>query len=621
MNKTLKRRPESRVAEWLPERSFDYETTGVRPYNGDTPFAFCIGRPFLDHDGEIDVVVDIYRFDQGRKAKDHALGVLKDFWADTSTDKVIQNAKFEVAFTRQMGIDIPEGTSIHDTYIQSSLLRNLTPSHALDIVAYELCGYPRDVDVEVHRAFARQPKDRKGYQYIDIDLMNRYQTADGERPLMLHYTFIDDIQNDPALWESYQVEMELMFHTQRMEAFGIRLDIPNIRKLRTWLTAEMETVEARNTEQFGGVNFRSTKQLRELLFDDLKFQPIKLTPSGAPSTDKDTLEKLREQIQNQRQKDVFDLILQTRSYMSGLKSLERYEEYADEHGIIHPNINTVGAHATLRESCDTPNLQNVSKEAALTNPFPVPLRRAFRTRKGRVLWFADYAGIEMRLIIGATGEPELVAMLNDDPLADMHYPTVECFLGVDEAAYMKVHDPKMFKVHRGAYKNTGFCIAYGGSDKKVAVVLGKPYADIIDGATNYRRRFPRIDGFKDQLVAEVAEHGFIKTMFGRTIWVPLDKPYTASNYSIQGTAADVLKRAQVRVGAWLEKEFGDRVRMVLPIHDEIVFSVSREVIREGEAIRREIDKIMVDMPELPVPLATEWKEARADWASAKGLAA
>ncbi len=621
MNKTLKRRDDSHVAEWLPERSFDYETTGTRPYNGDTPFAFCIGRPFLDRAGDIDVEVDIYRFDQGRKSKDRALGVLRDFWDDTSLIKVIQNAKFEVAFTRQLGIDIPEATQLHDTYIQSSILRNLAPSHALDIVAYELCGYPRGVDIEVARAFARQPKDRKGYQYIDIDLMNRYQTADGERPLLIHYTFIDDLQDDPALWAHYQIEIQLVYVTQRMEEFGIRLDRPNIVKLRDWLVGELAVVDKANQDHFGGVNFRSTKQLRELLFDTLKFQPIKLTPSGAPSTDKDTLEKLREQINNDRQKEVFDLILQTRSYKSGLKSLERYEEYADDTGIIHPNINTVGAHATLRESCDTPNLQNVSKEAALTNPFPVPLRKAFRTRKGRVLWFADYSGIEMRLIIAATDEEELLAMLQADPLADMHYPTVECFLGVDEAAYLKKNDPKLFKVHRGAYKNTGFCIAYGGSNKKVGVVLGKPYDEIVDGAERYRRRFPRIDGFKDQLVAEVAEVGYIKTMFGRKIWVPLDKPYTASNYSIQGTAADVLKRAQVRVGRWLEKEFGDRVRMVLPIHDEIVFSVSREVIRQGEAIRREISRIMVDMPELPVPLATEWKEARADWASAKGLAA
>ena len=618
MEKSQKTSRTTRV-EMLPECSFDYETTGTRPYNGDRPFAFCIGRSFIDAEGDIDVTVDVYRFDQSQKTKNRALRILEDFWADTSWTKVIHNAKFEIAFTRTLGIDIPEGTQIHDTYIQSSILRNLAPSHALDMVAWELCGYPREIDKQVADAFNRQPKEQKGYQYIDPELMHTYQVADGVRPLLLHYTFIDELQNDPALWNHYQIEMELVFLTQRMEEYGIRLDIPNIKKLREWLRGKLAQVDHLNDTVFGGINFRSTKQLRELLFDQMKFQPIKLTPTGQPSTDKDTFEKLREQVRTERQKQVFDLILQTRSYRSGLKSLERYEEFADAYGIIHPNINTVGAHATLRESCDTPNLQNVSKEAALTNPFPVPLRRAFRTRKGRVLWFADYSGIEMRLIIAATGERELLRLLQNDPLADMHYPTVECFLGFDEVQRLIKEDPKMFKVHRSAYKNVGFCVAYGGTDARVSMVLGKPIDEILDGAVEYRARFPRIDGFKDSLVNEVEKCGYIKTMFGRKIQVPRDKPYASANYSIQGTAADVLKRAQVRVGHWIEKNYGKWVRMILPIHDEIVFSVDREVMREGKEIRREISQIMVDMPELPVPLATEWKETRSDWAAAKNL--
>jgi DNA polymerase-1 len=249
----------------------------------------------------------------------------------------------------------------------------------------------------------------------------------------------------------------------------------------------------------------------------------------------------------------------------------------------------------------------------------VPLRKAFRCPPGHVVFLVDQSGIEMRIIIERTQEKELLDMLLLDADADVHHPTLECFLGVNEAKELMQTDKKEYKVQRGAYKNVGFGIAYGASDGKVAFTLGKRPEEIKAGVIKYRHRFPKIDAFTPTMSAQVRKKGYIETAFGRRLYIPQNKAYIGSNYDVQGTAAEILKRGEVEVDKFLHKELNDRMKMVMTIHDELIFAMPRYLLKEKDSILSEISRLMTTMSEIRVPLRVEWKMTTTDWNSAKSI--
>ena len=210
-------------------------------------------------------------------------------------------------------------------------------------------------------------------------------------------------------------------------------------------------------------------------------------------------------------------------------------------------------------------------------------------------------------------------MLLVDVDADVHHPTVECFLGVNEARELMLTNAAEYKVQRGAFKNVGFGIAYGASDGKVAFTLAKPFDEVKDGCMRYRRRFQRINDFTPNIIAQVRSKGYVETAFGRKLYVPPSKAYSGSNYLIQGTAAEILKRGEVAVDKFLRKETNDRMRMVATIHDELIFSMSRELLPERDSLLAEVSRLMVTMPEIKVPLRVEWKMTTTDWNSVQSI--
>lgn len=607
--------------------SFDIETTGLNAYAGKKIFAFCIGG-FIYKNKEIeDSYVNVYRLDnKDKNLNKRNWQILVDYWRDTNKIKVIHNAKFELHFLKTHGIKIPRDTIIHDTYLMHCILRNLAPSHTLDWVAWELAGYPRELDIKVKQSAKAVGMN---YQKIDKNLMHSYQVADGERPLLLFHTFLNALKKNGGLWSAYQIELEVMKSTQIEEATGLHLHLPNIRRLKKWMKLELEKVreEAYNIlHEY--VNLNSDQQLRRLLFRKFSFPVIKFTDSKVPSVDKDILLYLRENYPH----PIYDLILKQRSYTKGLATIRNYMKLQVD-GVIYPNLRTIIR--TPRKSSSNPNLQNVSKEAALKNPFPVSLRKCFKPAKGYVFIPVDYSGIEMRLIINATGEPELLKMLQKNPDADMHNPTVECFMmkrlfnykgdiffkeGIRLAKEFKENDRKGYKIYRGGIKNTGFAIAYGCAQPKVAIILGQPLEEIANGDTNYRNRFQRIANFTKDVIEQVKRDGYIKTAFDRRLFVPRNKPYIGANFKIQGTAAEILKRAQVRLNKWLKKKMYRDIKLVLDVHDEFIFQYPRNLLRFKDEILPEIYQLMVsDFPQIQVPLRVEFSICKYNWNDKENL--
>lgn len=583
-------------------KTFDVETTGFEYYGEDEMFGFCIG----DCDGN----VKIYRLDgKGGYDPDEAHDVLIEFFNNTKLQKVFHNAKFDYSFVveyfARFGLTIPRANKIHDTMIMSRNLRNLAPSHALDQLAWELGQYPKDTDSVIKM----QAKALGGYQNIPVPQMDKYQHADGERTALLFCTFFPAIREREKLYEDYLVEMDLIKTTQRMEKRGIHISKKNCDELIGWLMEELDEVQQEVKELTGEfINLNSDAAVARILYRRLELPVLKYTATKQPATDKNTLSRLREISPH----PIHDLIEKQRSYTKGIAMIESYVKFAGHTGIIHPIINTNKAR-TGRQSSENPNLQNVSKNAALLNRFPVPARKAFCAAPGHILYLVDYAGIELRLIIDQAGDQELIEVVNSG--GDVHDLLAQ--LWFEKSVYKNCKDPEQKKVLRGGAKNANFGLAYGASPHKLAATLGISLADAIEGYKRICARYPKIAYFTKDLIDVIREKGYVETPFGRRLNVPHDKIYSGSNYLIQGTAAGILKRAQVKVDRYCRAVLKDQVYLVLPVHDEIILGYPKELYVYRKKILKRIGHLMTNIPEIKVKLDVEWRVTFTDWDSAK----
>jgi DNA polymerase-1 len=350
---------------------------------------------------------------------------------------------------------------------------------------------------------------------------------------------------------------------------------------------------------------------------------LKSTNGGLPSVDKEVLQELMEEHPH----PVLDMVLRYRSWRRGSSILAGYVKEADEGDIIHPNIRTNGAR-TGRESCARPNLQNVEKTGVLLNPYPVPARKAFRPRPGYVNFHVDYAGIELRLLVHYSRDPKLIAEIKKpggDPhllAAKIFYPPMrrvelDRFRELPESIQrgIRAWDEKSaeFKTLRGASKNCNFARPYGASWRKMCATLGLPEALGKARCARYEQEFPRLVNLSRDISQEVRATGGVETVFGRWLWVPKDKAYVGTNYLIQGTAAEILKRAQVRVHKMLEELTSGEMRLLLPIHDELIVECPAKRLGDAVEVWRKLREAMIDFPQFSVPLEVEVEIAYVDW--------
>lgn len=585
--------------------SFDVETTGTRPYNGDRMFSFCIGYA----DGN----VDVYRLDRGKKSRSGALERLQDFFLDTRIKKIAHNAKFEMSFLRVHNIYVPPETEWHDTMIMSQLFRNNGNSHSLDYLGWELGGISRELDIKIPLLGA----EYGGYQNIPEKYMYPYQVLDGQRPLLLFMLWFPLLPKQP-FWNEYQIEIQLLPVVERMQAYGIDVCEYETLNLLRWLDSKIEEVERDSFSMFHEyINLNSPPAILNLLYKRYSFPVLSYTKTGLPSTGKDVLLNLKKIIEPNSEEDkVIDLIIRHRSYTKGKAIVQGYLELTDKNRILHTNIKSNFA-LTGRLSSENPSLMNVSKKEVAKNPYPIPARRCFQVRKDHVLYFVDYVGLQMMLIIELSKCVRMQLHLKNG--RHPHIEAASIFYGKHLPENLQFIDKKHSKKLYGAAKNAHFGLAFGCGFKEFATILNLTLEQARPGHDLYRDLYPEIAFLNNNVSREVRKNGFVITPFGRKLYIPLDKLYTALVYLIQGTEVGITKRAMVRLDSYFKTAWGDRIRLVLPVHDEIIFSVPRDLLRyEGEYCT-EIKKHMTTMSELKTPLDVEYKISHSTWENGKEL--
>lgn len=604
---TKRRTPEQFIA-------FDVETTGLRPWNGDKIFAFV----FTDWEGNSKV----YRVDHKSKKKNEKhWQILRDFFADPSIVKIAHNYKFELGMLLAHGIEIHPDTVWHDTIIMSQMIQNKCPSHALDFLAEQIFGYPA-LEKEI-KAAAKEgakiwnqqnpdlpPRDM-AYDMVDHDLMNQYQDDDGKRCMLLYRYFIPKLMEDPAMYSNYLDEIDLVKTTVLMEKEGLTLDIKNTRKMIKQMSRELKDLHKEKLKLVGyDLNVNSPKQLSALLFDQLKFKPTHYTDKGNPATSKEALEALEAKYSDNK---VFDMIMHIRAWERGVTTLNKYIELADDQGKLHPNIKTNEAD-TGRQACSEPNLQNVPKKVSVGTRYTTPARNCFKVDPGYVLLLVDYAGIELRLIIDAAGEQEMIHHLNNG--GDVHNLGTETVYG---DIWLDEPDKSKAKMMRAGVKTLGFGAAYGGGyDSVTKDLVHLTEKQRRQGYNRYCKRFPKIVNFTNDSAREVRAQGFVETAFGRKLTVRKSKAYQGANYKIQGTAGTVLKKAENRINDYCQAIHPD-IQMLVPIHDELIIKYPRRLLKDRKEILGNMSELMTYHPEIKVPLEVEWSITTTHWGAKKDL--
>ena len=640
----------------------DYETTGFEAYNNDRIFSFCIT--------DEDINTNVYRLDWIDEEKNKENKQTLNIYNSNDYIKVAHNAKFEQGFTA-MHFDgkLPE-SEWRDTMIMSQMLSNLLPSHSLENLAKKYFAEIFPDELEAWNTYDKQVKlhmtkqkrllnnyphrfqpeiidpmrldgvepfvtDRPNYGLIPVEIMNPYQIADGDRCMLLHRLLWPQLLKDEPMYLDFLNEMSLIKATQKMEQTGIMVHEKNAKTLHMDLTKKLYALEFKKKKVFGfEINLDSADQLQKHMFgyinrkkhiklDDEwkrrepKFRMISQmnTSVGAPSASKEALELLQEKYPNNT---AVDLLTQWRAFSKGRAMVKSYLELMNEDCIIHANIKTNEA-KTGRQSVSKPSLQNVQKEFSIKSKYGIPARKCFRPRPGYVYFMGDYSGIEMRMIINAAGEQILIDKLQEDPDFDTHSFNAGAMLGDEWYTIDISGDKKARKALRDHIKDTGFAIPYGAGIPKLSASLKRPAAEVKEILKRYAEVCPNIVGFNKSQMDKVRSKGYITTAFGRKLYIWRDKAYTAANYQIQGDAAGTLKRAQVNIDTYLSKVWNNEIRMILPVHDEIIIEYPRKYLSEHIGVLHDLNWCMINIPEIEVPLMTEWKIATTNWQDAEGI--
>lgn len=532
---------------------------------------------------------------------DKALAALKPFLEDPSIKKVGHNIKFDSLVMRRYGITV-RGVEM-DSMVAAFLLDASRVQYGIDSLALALLNFKKVATVEL----IGKGKNQLTMDRVPLETITRYAAEDADIALRLADLFKEKLEALPELKKLHdEVETPLIDVLAEMEFNGVAIDPAILKEQSVVLGERAEELRARIISEAGtDFNPDSTKQLADVLFNRLKLKVVKRGKTG-PSTDVEVLEKLADVHPVPR------LILEYRSLVK-LKNtyLDNLTDYLEKStGRIHGSFNQTGA-ATGRLSMSDPNLQNIP----IRTDEGRRIRLAFvpGDRQRNVLLTADYSQIELRLLAHFTEEPALLAAFAADE--DIHRAVA--------AEVFHVPLAEVTKEQRGQAKTINFGIIYGvsayGLARRIEGLTTQAAQEFINA---YNRRFPAIHQFLNKCVMDAQTHGFVKTILGRRRPLPditsgvvalrNAAERMAINSVVQGSAADLIKIAMNNVYRRLNRE-NARSKMLLQVHDELVFETPRDVVeREAAWIREEMTQAM----HLKVPLKVEigyggnWQEGK-----------
>ncbi|MDX3932371.1 MAG: DNA polymerase I [Stenotrophomonas sp.] len=516
------------------------------------------------------------------------LDALRPVLEDPAKKKLGQHGKYDLHVLRRHGIEV---RGYHDdTMLESFVLNSTATRHDMDSLAQRYLGYTTIKFEDVAGKGAKQIS----FSQVGIDEASRYAAEDADVTLRLHRALAPQLLALPSLDRVYrEIEMPLVPVLASIEANGVQVDVAELRRQSQDLSTRMLAAQQKATELAGrSFNLDSPKQLQAVLFDELKLPALVKTPKGQPSTNEEALEAIAGQHELPR------VILDYRG-LAKLRSTytDKLPEMVNAAtGRVHTSYHQSGA-ATGRLSSSDPNLQNIP----IRTDDGRRIRRAFVAPEGKLLLAADYSQIELRIMAHLSEDPGLVRAFEQG--ADVHRATAAEVFGrsLDEVTSNE----------RRAAKAINFGLMYGMSAFGLARNLGIDRGQAQDYVALYFSRYPGVRDFMDRMRQQAREQGYVETLFGRRLYLNdinarnqglrAGAERAAINAPMQGTAADIIKRAMVDVDGWL-KASAAPARMILQVHDELVFECEAGYIDE---LRTAVVLHMSQAAQLKVPLVVD----------------
>ncbi|EPL8095788.1 DNA polymerase I [Morganella morganii] len=529
---------------------------------------------------------------------EQVLRVMKPILEDEKIRKIGQNLKFDRGIMENYDVEL-RGIAF-DTMLESYVLNSVAGRHDMDSLADRHLNYKTTTFEDI----AGKGKKQLTFNQIPLEEAANYAAEDADITLLLHQALYPQLEAEKSLLHVYQdIEMPLVPVLSRMERTGVLIDANVLAAQSVELTARLDELEkqafAIAGEEF---NLSSPKQLQTILFEKLNLPVVKKTPGGAPSTNEEVLEELADNHELPR------VILEHRS-LSKLKTT-----YTDKLPLmVDPKTRRVhtsyhqAVTATGRLSSRDPNLQNIPVRTDEGRR----IRQAFIARDGYCIMAADYSQIELRIMAHLSQDKGLLKAFAEGK--DIHRATAAEVFGVPLE--------EVTSDQRRSAKAINFGLIYGMSAFGLARQLGIPRGEAQRYMDLYFERYPGVLDYMARTREHAAEKGYVETLEGRRLWLPEINSRNgmrrkaaereAINAPMQGTAADIIKKAMIAVDDWLQKENIDAL-MIMQVHDELVFEVRKEQQAEmAEKIRGLMEAAM----KLDVPLKVEagvganWDEA------------
>ena len=528
--------------------------------------------------------------------KSTALAAIKPILENPNIRKIGQNIKFDESIFARHGIEL-QGVEF-DTMLLSYTL-NSTGRHNMDDLAKRYLGH-ETIEFE---SIAGKGKGQLTFNQIPLEQATEYAAEDADVTMKLQQVLWLKLQEEPTLVELYKtMELPLLHVLSRMERTGVLIDSDALfiqsNEIATRLTALEEQAYELAGQPF---NLASTKQLQEILFDKLGLPVLQKTPKGAPSTNEEVLEELA------YSHELPKILVEHRG-LSKLKSTytDKLPQMVNSQtGRVHTSYHQAVT-ATGRLSSSDPNLQNIP----IRNEEGRRIRQAFIAREGYSIVAADYSQIELRIMAHLSGDQGLINAFSQGK--DIHRSTAAEIFGVSL-------DEVTSEQRRNA-KAINFGLIYGMSAFGLSRQLGISRPDAQKYMDLYFQRYPGVQQFMTDIREKAKAQGYVETLFGRRLYLPdinssnamrrKGAERVAINAPMQGTAADIIKRAMIKIDEVIRHD--PDIEMIMQVHDELVFEVRSEKV---EFFREQIKQHMEAAAELVVPLIVEvgvgqnWDEA------------